>query len=271
MEHQLKSYGLMALQRAVKPLVRIALRLGITASDFNELSKESYVECARADYGLRGRPTNLARVALLTGLSRKECSRLKLKLESADQTPRVPTLNPAARVMAAWNTDAKYSTAGEPDALPRIGPGVSLASLIAEHVGDIPEGAVVAELNRVEALEETTGDGGAQVVRLKQRSFLPAGVNEDKLRILANQYEDLGETICYNLGEVEQTRMQRYVVNDNIPIELVPRFQELATALTQSLLERLDAWLSSHEFIEEQTTRKTVRTGMGVYFFEESA
>ncbi len=266
MEEKLKRAALRALQRALLPLARIALRAGVPFADFNEVAKQAFVRGARDDYGIRGRPTNLSRVAVLTGLSRKECGRLKRDMEDETLVGAAPSLNPATKVMAVWNQDPKYSDNGVPRVLPRRGSAPSLQSLIAEHIGDIPEGAVIAELERVGALEDRE-DG----VRLLQRSFLPAGLNEEKLRILANQFADLGETVVFNLGDVEKARMQRYVVNDYIPREQVAEFQALATSLTQSLLEDLDDWLSAHEQIENLSSKAEakVRTGLGVYFFEQ--
>ena len=259
-----------AIARALRGLVRLGLRAGVSAADFEEIVREVYFRCARDDYGIRNRPTNLARVAVLTGLSRKECARLKRKTEDdADkglQGRGRSSMNPATRVMSVWSTDERFSEKGDPQPLPAQGESGSLSALIAEHVGDIPQGAVIAELNRVGALE-TQANG---LVMLKRRSFLPAGFNEEKLRILANQYEDLGSTVIFNLDDVDQPRMQRYVVNDAIPADRVKEFQELATALGQALLERLDDWLSDCQVTNEDPDQnvRTVRTGLGMYFFK---
>ena len=272
MENSLKQSAARGIARSLKGLVRLGLRVGISALEFEEIVRETYFACGRNDYGIRDRPTNLARVAVLTGLSRKECSRLKQKSEDdsdggSGSGVRVrSSQNPAARVMSIWATDPRFSAAGVPQPLQMDGVENSLAALIDEQVGDIPQGAVIAELNRVGALTKTA-DG---MVRLTQRSFLPAGLSAEKVRILANQYEDLGSTIVFNLDQVERSRLQRYVVNDHIPKDRVREFQELATALAQSLLEQLDHWLSNNEVSSstDRVERATVRTGLGVYFFE---
>jgi len=45
---------------------------GITWKDFAELAKATYVEVATQEFGKRGRPTNVSRTAVLTGLARRE-------------------------------------------------------------------------------------------------------------------------------------------------------------------------------------------------------
>ena len=70
----------------LRPIVRFLLRQGILWQDFAELAKETFVEIARAEYGIDGRPTNNSRVAMLTGLSRREVARVRdVLLETGPQ------------------------------------------------------------------------------------------------------------------------------------------------------------------------------------------
>jgi hypothetical protein len=49
----------------------------VTWAELADLSKEVFVDVAGCDYGLQGRPTNASRVAMITGLSRREVARLR--------------------------------------------------------------------------------------------------------------------------------------------------------------------------------------------------
>ena len=82
----LKDPILNACRHALRPIVRVLLRNGVTWSEFADLGKELFVDVARSDYGIQGRPTNTARVALMTGLSRREVTRVKGAL--AGEQPR---------------------------------------------------------------------------------------------------------------------------------------------------------------------------------------
>ena len=77
---------LQALLVALRPLARALLRAGIGYREFEEISKTAFVDVSTRDYGLRGRPTNISRVAVMTGLTRKEVRRIREKSESGEET-----------------------------------------------------------------------------------------------------------------------------------------------------------------------------------------
>ena len=107
-----------ACHHLLRPVVRMLLRSGITWKDFAELSKGVFVEVAREDYGLRGRPTNSSRVALLTGLSRREVARVRDLADGLGVSPATVgslitasyfTMLPVHQP-AGWVTDATETT-----------------------------------------------------------------------------------------------------------------------------------------------------------------
>jgi len=67
------------------PIVRILLRFGITWREVSELTKRVYVEVAQQDYAERRRPVNTSRLAVMTGLTRKEVRRIR------DLEDRIPS------------------------------------------------------------------------------------------------------------------------------------------------------------------------------------
>ena len=68
---------LTALLYALRPIARILLRAGVSYREFSEISKQAFVDVATSDFGIRGRPTNISRVAVMTGLTRKEVKRVR--------------------------------------------------------------------------------------------------------------------------------------------------------------------------------------------------
>jgi len=56
----------------LRPVIQILLRSGITWREFAELARATYVEVASQHFGRRGRPTNVSRTAILTGLARRD-------------------------------------------------------------------------------------------------------------------------------------------------------------------------------------------------------
>ncbi len=66
------THVLLATRRWLRPLVHVLIRCGITWREFAEVARTAYVEVASTRFGKHGRPTNVSRTAMLTGLSRRE-------------------------------------------------------------------------------------------------------------------------------------------------------------------------------------------------------
>ena len=254
--------------RFMQPIVRLLLKAGVTHGDFSEMCKSVFVQVASSDYGIRGRKANNSRVAILTGLGRKQV-RQQLDLIETQQTARASQMSPATRVISAWHEDSSYLDAGrKPLILPIEGAEPSFASLARKYAGDLPANALLKELRRVKAVVDEPGD----CVKIVSRSFLTAEVDPEYVRILSTQLQDLGATIYHNLEPPgnEPRRMQRFVVNENMPPQRVREFQQMATNAGQEMLEKFDSWLTQNEVpMEERPGSKTKRTGVGIYFFED--
>ena len=75
-------HGLLAAYRVLmQPLVRILVRHGVSYNEFNEVLKSVFVEVAERDFGIPGRKPSQSRVAILTGLTRKEVAKQKAILD----------------------------------------------------------------------------------------------------------------------------------------------------------------------------------------------
>src|SRR6185295_6305140 len=98
---------LAASRQWLKPLVYVLLRCGVTWREFSELAKTTFVEVATHQFGKRGRPTNVSRTAMLTGLARREVRKQRETLEQAPQSLR-GFVSKAALVLSAWHLDPEF-------------------------------------------------------------------------------------------------------------------------------------------------------------------
>ncbi|MGB5333384.1 MAG: DUF6502 family protein [Woeseiaceae bacterium] len=163
----------------LQPLARIFLRFGRGYREFSELSKAAFVAVAAEDYGVHGRPTNVSRIAAMTGLTRKEVSRIRKRIDDckAAVTDRG---TPLQEVMSAWRTfDEFLGAGGEPAILPLTGKRGSFQSLVRQFAGDIPEGAMRKELQRIGAVQLS-----GQTIELGPPSFDIEGAEEETVRQL---------------------------------------------------------------------------------------
>ena len=252
----------------LRPLVRLFLRNGFSARTFFELAKQTYVEVARDECGVKGKKSSISRIAILTGLTRKEVQLLLTNPEARD-TASEEQYNRAARVIGGWLKDPAFGDGkGRPAPLQLNGKRGSFSALVKRYSGDMPVRAILDELVHVGAIQELK-DGR---ICLRSRGYIPQKCDAEKFAILGTDTAHLFATIDYNLYQApSKPRFQRKLMYDNIPQEAAKEFQILAAAQGQELLETLDRWLSHRDRDVNPSSKGTgrVRVGLGVYQFEE--
>jgi hypothetical protein len=256
-----------ALRRILRPLVRVLLRSGIPYGLFVDIAKQAYVEVASDEFEIPGRKQTVSRVAIITGLTRKEIARIK-ELQEADAAEVADRYNRAARVISGWLRDPRFSQDGEPKPLPVEGEGATFTGLVKEFSGDVPPRAILDELIDARTVE-MRDDGYVQLVT---RAYIPRDSKADKLGILGADVSQLIDTISHNVYEEDsEPRFQRKVSYDNLPAEALKELRTMSASESQALLEKLDRWLAAHDRDAnpqvDGSGRK--RAGVGIYYFEE--
>lgn len=157
MRNRLQERLARAIVNLLKPVARMAYRCQMDYRQFNELVRIAFVEVAVSDFGIRKRPTNLSRTAIITGLTRKEAKRLNDLLQGEDLLKDMKPLV-YDQVLAVWHSDPKFSTkSGRPRAIDYQGGPNSFCELCAHVPADLPPGAMRAELKRVGAVVDDNG------------------------------------------------------------------------------------------------------------------
>ena len=64
-----------AVARILRPLVRILLKNGISYQTFANIARNQFVEIAQKEFCVEGRKQSVSRIAVITGLTRKEVGR----------------------------------------------------------------------------------------------------------------------------------------------------------------------------------------------------
>jgi hypothetical protein len=257
-----------AARSILRPLVRVLLRNGIAYGTFVELARRVYVEVADQEFALPGKKQTVSRISTITGLTRKEVTRLQ-----AETAPRRATdaerHNRPARVIGGWvRGKAYHDRRGRPADLPMEGDAGSFAALVREFSGDIPPRAIADELARVGAIE-LRPDGR---VRLLTRAYVPRGDGREKIVILGADVADLIRSIDHNLtAPAGDAYFQRRTSYDNIPAEALPALKQRLARKAQASLESLDRALAAADRDRNPNVEGTgrVRAGIGIYYFEE--
>lgn len=253
----------------LKPIARILLRFGIGFREFSEIAKTAFVDVASSDFGLRGRPTNISRVAVMTGLTRKEVRRLRDKITDGEHTVIVkPT--PMWDILHFWHADREFlDSSGLPSKLPFSGESKSFSSLVRRFGGDIPPGAMRTELKRVGAIEE---DEHGYLTVLK-RTFRPEGDQESLVASLVHGVYPLLATVSHNTNpnRVGSTWPQRIAFTQSVSKSDVPRLKRISADRIESFAETIDDLFMAYETLNEEESREDdlLTLAVGVFYFED--
>lgn len=267
MQSNSKDIVLSALLKALRPVARFLMKSGIGYREFAEISKSAFVDVATSDYGLRGRPTNISRVAVMTGLTRKEVKRLRDKISAGNQVNMTRIL-PPAEILNKWHTDSDYLDAeARPLPLAFDGTRNSFASLVKKYGGDIPPGAMRTELKRVGAISE--GADGSLTVQMKD--FRPVDMEDQVQRALGLALFGLALSIDHNIDRnVEEKWVERLVYSTRIRRDDNARVRRISQDRASEFVESVDDLFSAYETIygEEDAESDSTTVGVGVYYFE---
>ena len=277
MSKSVKSGLLSAFRVLLRPLVRILLRHGVSYAEFAEIVKAVYVEIAVTDFKVEGKRGTKSRIAVITGLTRKEVSRV---VESAalDTDDSKSNLNRVARVLAGWHTDPDFlgpygmplEIRYEVDALN----ATNFSTLVRRYSGDMSPRSMLDELMRVGAVVETE-PGWLKVLR---RVYEPQALEMDSFERVGEVVKNFVDTVDFNLQKKKKGagRFERIVYSpEGLRNEDVPKFRAYVNERCQALLEEIDNWIARLDLPEEQVKRErpksenVTHTGIGIYHYIE--
>ena len=163
----------------LKPLVKLLISQGVSHADFSAAAKDVFVEMAirHFDDGLK---INQSRIAILTGLTRKEVKNVIDRAMIAKSHGK--NFSRPSRVLVGWHSDPKYTGPygvplelsyefGDDDDRP------SFKELVKAYSGDMAPAQMLKELLRVGAVVKLD-TGNFRVVR---REFEPERLSPELL------------------------------------------------------------------------------------------
>ena len=256
----------------MRPVARLMLRSGITYRQFSEVLKLVFVQEATGTPDSRGRVTNISRVAVRTGLSRKEVARLREVLSSSGPIREGAEggrsrSGVAARVLQVWYSDSRFADAeGRPLDLPSDGAGSTFGALVRLVGGDVPIGAVRTELVSAGAVQELPDNQ----LRVLKRYFVPSDVGEDLIVGIEHFVLPVLEGLAHNVIERDRPPfIQRLAYSDRLPETSIPLFRKHARDSSEHFVQLIDDWLVASELGPDQDPVSSRRVGVGVFFYEE--
>jgi hypothetical protein len=251
------------------PLVRILLRQGISYGEFSEVTKAVYVEIALKDFKVSGRKATKTRLAVMTGLTRKEVKRVVDEAYKERFELRT-NFNRLGRVLVGWHTDPDFTG---PYGLPlelqyetSTPNDVTFSELVKRHSGDMSPRSILDELIRVGAVRETD-KGWFRVVR---RDYIPEAEGIHNFERVGSVIRNFINTVDFNMTKSApgKGRFERLVLaDDGMRSQDMPKFDAYLRERCQTVLEEMDNWITNLPKPDRNKGDVVIRTGLGIYHF----
>ncbi len=275
MRSKIQDALLSALESILRPIIKLMLQSGISYSEFAAVAKAVFIEVATDDHKRRGRPANFSQVSAMTGISRKEVSKIR-KLGSLDRwTPNMES-SPVNTVLHEWHFDRDFSDgAGTARSLPFEG-ALSFSDLVARYAGDIPPGAMRSTLQKAGVIIQDV-DG---LLSVSQRFFYSRQFDEDFVRGVGFALSSLGSTLVHNAAVHKRTditnerkrelgRLERTVWSERMSDAEIAKLKAWVDEAAPRFLGEAEEIVGRSEAQQRDQDASPRLVGVSVYYFEE--
>lgn len=259
-----------AVGRVLQPLARLMIDHGLQLPSMVELLKKALVDEAARAYALADKGSTDTRIALLTGVHRKDVKRLREAGSASDgATPMVPL---AASVVARWISEPRFlhadhtprplgrtpsrGSAGEPD----------FTTLVAEVTRDVGARAVLDELVRL-GVVELRDDGH---VALKSAAFVPQEGLSESFHFLSANVSDHLATSVHNLAPRREgpLKLEQSAFAQGLSAQQADQLQQLARRLWAQSLQQFLQMATVAELRSQDAPGPRYRVRYGTYFYD---
>lgn len=260
-----------AIALVLQPLARLMIDHGLQLPSMVELLKTALVQEAGLAYGLADKGSSDTRIALLTGVHRKDVKRLRAMPTAAQ--PSSPMVPVAASVVARWISEPRYlnadqstralartarrGNAGEPD----------FTTLVAEVSRDVGARAVLDELERLGVIS-LSGDG---YVALQASAFVPHEGLGESFHFLAANVSDHLSAAVHNLAPDRRhaPMLDQSAFSQDLSVAQADQLQQQARRLWASALQQFLRTATVAEERSKGVPGERHRVRFGTYFYDD--
>lgn len=257
-----------ALRKVLRPVVRVMLSQGITYPYLAELLKNLFVDVAGSEFRLDNKPPTDSRISLMTGVHRKDVSRLRTDLQQTTETvPDVVSLG--AELVAVWLGTPRYlHEDGSPLPLARFaseGGELSFESLVVGVNSDIRSRVVLDEWLRLGVVHIDA----ANRVCLNAEAFVPSEGFDEKAYYFGHNLHDHAAAAASNLLGGKPPFLERSVQYDALSEASIAVLAKQSTDAAMKALLAVNKNALSLEQRDSANSTQRHRMTFGVYFYAE--
>ncbi len=258
-----------AIQRLMRPLVRLLLANGITYPFLSGLMKAVYVDVAVKDFPLPGKAQTDSRISLLSGVHRKDVRRFRHDVVAPSAVP-ASAVSLGAELLTKWTTHTDFIDAkGNPLPLPRLSGKAnekSFESLVESVSKDIRSRVVLDEWLRIGVARLDDQNN----VCLNVDAFIPAKGFDEKAFYFGQNMHDHIAAGMQNLMSDPSPYFDRCVYHDMLTPSSVKALDETVRELGMQMLHAVNRRameLKQQQEAGDATAR--FRMNFGTYFYNE--
>ena len=246
MGQEVKDHLRDALSLMLKPLVRLLIAQGVTHAEFSQTAKEVYVETALRHFETEGK-INKSRVAILTGLTRKEVKNVVDRAVTSRQKEK--TYSRPARVLTGWYSDPRFQGPyGIPLELPydtQDSETPNFVELVRQYSGDMAPRQILNELLESGSVIEVDGRYKA-IRRIFKEMALSASIIKRLGEVGYRVFSTAAKNIDKEVGD--SGYFDRMVhADDGCTEQVLGEFDAFIKPRGQEFLEELDVWFTSRK------------------------
>ncbi len=251
-------------RKLLRPIVRLALHFGLKHKDLDEILRHALIDEALSQTrSEHNKKPNISRLAVITGLQRKDVSDRLVTLEA----PEVALHSWPSLVFTAWlnwvadNPRLRCIPTTAPTNEPNYPSFSNLARLATK--GNVHHRTVLNELLRLGLVEEQD-----DMVKLSEQAFIPKENQKMMLSFTADHgYDHLQAMLSNVIGE-QPPFLEQSVFSEQVSSVDCVAAQALAKAHWQQLNHTLISYLTDAEQ-QHHTTPPTHRVRVGMYVYHE--
>jgi hypothetical protein len=251
-----------ALRTLMQPLAALSVARGMPFAPVDEMLKDAFVDAARTSHANAVPHRMVSRISTVTGLNRREVSRLLREDRSSTPVSR----SPATQIFTRWISEPALKDAtGKPISLPRQGPAPSFEELARSVNRDVHPRSLLEELCRL-GLVRLEGD----TVHVTRDRFVPTEDIDRMLGFLGGNVGDHLKAAVANVLSNPPEHLEQAVFADELSLASLDKLRAVLRAQWQALLQATVPLL--HQLIAaDRAARRNQdqRVRVGIYVFSE--
>lgn len=254
-----------ALDHCLKPIARLCIHFGIDHRNLSEMLKGAFVSVAKEEFKVNGKSQTDSRIALLTGVHRKDVRRLLGRAPEKNANRQQGLI---ANLIAQWlGTPELLGQDGEPKPIPRNPHPdykISFISLAETLTNDIHPRALMDEcVNR--GIIRLSDDG---MVHLIVESLVPAGDLDEKAHFFAQNIHNHISAAEHNLNGNEPPFLDRFVWHEGLTESDVKIIAAAARKAAMNALKQVNNQAVQHKQQHyNDAARPEFKIHFGTFFY----